>query len=802
MDGLRARGEYLLAGALAALTLALTLYFAPRGFNAGFVDLAHDGLQLRQVLDLATGRMIFRETFDQYGVLAPYLNLLGFLTLGEHLLAMKWFVAGWYAATTVAMYVLSRQFVDPLLTVFSVVLWLALAPFYQHGIMLSPHAYALLFQAIALVIVLRDPVGRGTTGLWLVGVLCGACWLLKQSLGALFLVAIVLYFVSTVANEAGAFRALVLRVGRIMAGFAVVVAVTLAWLAVNGALRDWYLQTVVFPNTFYLSYYRDAGSGGLVGQGRLFATLHASAEGVWLDLRTVVMAAGVAALCSRVRSRRLAWLATMVCLGLLAVPFWGVAHVRGVLLVAAAAATMWRPPADRKVVLALWVTGGLWLAAFPSANHMHQWWTISPALGGIVYVARQWVGHAVAALRWSPQRVAAPVAMAAILLVAGPAVAARWSDGWSRRLHPSCCAIGDTPLPETVTAPAILAGIRTDPVTRASLAHIADAMTHYRKNHPGVPAVSIDDHDGIDAIPTSLILLSIFADNRSPGPLRWNLPVLSSTVYPQHRRNLERFVGTEVPLILDYRIANAPSEIGPGYYLLAAAPTLDGVWMVYAPSHPEALAHGEPMAERPLWPLDNTLPRPFLPYVPVAAPAPLVAPAGVNAAAELGPGVTYKSSPNGLELPTLQTTRKLFEREEVAYLSPDVQRSGLAFRYSGPAEGPFSYVLQTKEQSLAKGETLVASGELAEGGLTVGLLENGAWAGFANVDRPGRFVVAVQASHEGRYALVFANNVRPPGFRERLTRHGFLAGLRGWLTGSLPSSFTIDDAGWIDLQSR
>lgn len=798
MVALQDRRDYLLAGALAALTLALTLYFAPRGFNAGFVDLAHDGLQLRQVLDLAMGGMVFRDTFDQYGVLAPYLNLIGFLTLGERLMAIKWFVAGWYAVTTIAMYGLSRQFVGPLLAAFSILLWLALAPFYQHGIMLSPHAYALLFQAIALIIVLRDPAGERPSGWWLVGVLAGVCALLKQSLGALFLVAIVLFLLSTVTREPRVVRAVALRVGRVLAGFAVVVALALGWLAASGALRDWYLQTVMFPNTFYLSYYRDAGSDGLAGQIRLFANLQASAEGVWLDLRTVVIAAGLAAMFSRVGSRRLAWVATMVGLGLFVTPFWGVAHARGLVLAAAVAATMWRAPADPKLVLALWVTGCLWLAAFPSGNHMHQWWTLSVTLGAIVYVVRQWAGHAVAALGWSPSLAAAPLAMAAILLVAGPAVAARWSDGWSRRLHPSCCASGETPVPETITEPAILAGIRTDPVIRASLAQIAGAMNGYRRHHPGTSVVTVDDHDGIDSIPTSLLLLSVFAENRSPGPLRWNLPVLSSTVYPNHRRDVARFVTAEAPLILDYQIANQPSEVAPGYYLLSAAPNLDGVWMVYAPKHPEALAHHEPEVERPKWPLESAQPPPVLPYVAMVVTPALAAPAAANAADDLAPDTAFKSFPIGLVLPSLQPDRPLFEQDEIALVSAGVQRTGHRFAFPGPADGPFSYVLQTTERPLPKGATFVAAGELTEGGLTVGLQEAGAWTGFANIEQAGRFIVAVQVPHAGRYALVFANNVRPPAFRARLDRYGFFAGLRGWLTGSLPSSFRIDDAGWID----
>src|SRR5882672_9896544 len=80
------RVDLILAVGLAAITLAVCLYFAPRGFQAGFVDMGQDGYQLRQVLDLSRGSVIFRDTFDQYGPLNGYLNTVGFLALGGRLM--------------------------------------------------------------------------------------------------------------------------------------------------------------------------------------------------------------------------------------------------------------------------------------------------------------------------------------------------------------------------------------------------------------------------------------------------------------------------------------------------------------------------------------------------------------------------------------------------------------------------------------------------------------------------------------------------------------------------------------------
>src|SRR5439155_9434407 len=97
------------AGALGAAFLAVIVYFAPRGFHLGFVDMGHDGYQLRQVLDLSEGAVIFRDTFDQYGPLTGYLNTAGFLALGRRLLAVKYVLAGWYGVICGLLFLMARR---------------------------------------------------------------------------------------------------------------------------------------------------------------------------------------------------------------------------------------------------------------------------------------------------------------------------------------------------------------------------------------------------------------------------------------------------------------------------------------------------------------------------------------------------------------------------------------------------------------------------------------------------------------------------------------------------------------------
>src|SRR5919201_4866497 len=174
-----------LAITVAAATFAISAYLAPRGYQAGFVDMAHDGYQLRQVVDLSEGGVIFRDTFDQYGPLAGYLNTVGFLTLGRRLLSVKYFICGVYALIAVALFVLARQWLASVLPGFSVMVWLGLAPFFQHGVMILPHVYVLLFQTLAALAALSSP-SLAPRRFVVVGALTGLSWAMKQSIGVLF----------------------------------------------------------------------------------------------------------------------------------------------------------------------------------------------------------------------------------------------------------------------------------------------------------------------------------------------------------------------------------------------------------------------------------------------------------------------------------------------------------------------------------------------------------------------------------------------------------------------------------------
>src|SRR5260221_576923 len=65
---------------------------------------------------------------------------------------------------------------------------------------------------------------------------------------------------------------------------------------------------------------------------------------------------------------------------------------------------------------------------------------------------------------------------------------------------------------------------------------------------------------------------------------------------------------------------------------------------------------------------------------------------------------------------------------------------------NGVAESTFAYLVTSRPVTVRAGSQLVAVGELVSGGLTLGLLKDGAWSQALNLTAPGGFVAPVDAS--------------------------------------------------------
>jgi len=755
---------------VAALTVLVASYFAPRGFRGGFTDMAHDGYQLRQVMDLDRGGTIFKDTFDQYGPLSGYLNVAAFRLFGRTLLAVKYALSFWYGAAAILLYLLARRLLTPAWSMASVLIWLALAPFYGHGVMISPHAYILFFQIAASLAILLFAERDSLWWLALAGACCGLCWALKTSMGVLFAIGVVAYLVVRVLDRrAGVPRGLA-AVATFLGAAVCVVGVTISFLAFRGALQDWYLQTIVFPRAFYLD---QIGVGvGLLSTGRTF---------LWNFL---LLNFGPSALPLRFQ--------------------WHV--IRGV-VVAVAIVLIRRHEAPEALLLAGCLTPPLWLGAFPSANFMHQWWTASLSIPAFVYCLRLAVEYAANNLwRGRLSRRQALVTIAILAAVFAPAIEERWDAAVNRTQT----------LTETIQVPKVLRGVRTDKDSMAAIHAMYEAISNYKQHHPAARIVSVDHCDGYtNCVPESLLWLSFIDDNRHDHPVYWPVPVLTDKIYPDYNARFRSNLDDTRPLIADswngrFRSYNTIS----GYQLLLGYGWESGYWYLFAPDHPEAEEHGEVVVRI----------EPPLPGDPVVVARKEPATSSNPTLADPEPSSVVVSEPvdplqgiyrEDMRLPidardTLP--RRVFTwpgDADVPRLVPPVEPlnpegAGRAKMVAvdrgrwvvrGSAETRYSYLMYFKERSIEPGQYFVAAGQLYEGGVSIGLQYHDQWKGIVNVTTPGPFAIVMRPD-PGRYNLVIANNVPTHTWKEMIRQHGPM-GIWEALNGAVrPNWFVLDRVGW------
>ena len=93
------------------------------------VDPHHDGIMLKPAMDVASGQMVFRDTFTQYGLLSVLIPACALHFCG-YLITLKLLVVCFYAGCAALLYLISRKVMRIEFAWIPVFLMFVLAPFY------------------------------------------------------------------------------------------------------------------------------------------------------------------------------------------------------------------------------------------------------------------------------------------------------------------------------------------------------------------------------------------------------------------------------------------------------------------------------------------------------------------------------------------------------------------------------------------------------------------------------------------------------------------------------------------------
>ena len=152
--------------------------FAPLG-----LDFHHDGITFIPALRVASGGMVFRDVFCQYGFFPPVLQGLSLYIGGHELLVMKYFSVLFYAGSAVLLDIIWERFLSARWRDFLLLMYFSLMP----DQMVTFHAwssiFALFFSLGALWLLLKHLSHQNRICLAFSGILTGLTFLSRQPVG-------------------------------------------------------------------------------------------------------------------------------------------------------------------------------------------------------------------------------------------------------------------------------------------------------------------------------------------------------------------------------------------------------------------------------------------------------------------------------------------------------------------------------------------------------------------------------------------------------------------------------------------
>ena len=235
------------------------------------IDLHHDAVMLKPAIDVAAGKVIFRDTFCQYGALGVWIQALAVKIFGGELAVIQLLTVLFYGGSAVVLDRIFRRCLAPLCRGLNLVMFWGMAPFYFVPMHPWSSVYALFFMLLNVEFVLRFLDGGREWTLWLSGGCAALAFLARHPCGVIFFPGLAVLSVM-VWRERSKWRALPAYVS----GFAAVLAVFALYLSLVGAWSDYLRQCFGYVVGFAIE------RGGSLRWGEIAKRFFPLNEVLWL----------------------------------------------------------------------------------------------------------------------------------------------------------------------------------------------------------------------------------------------------------------------------------------------------------------------------------------------------------------------------------------------------------------------------------------------------------------------------------------------------------------------------------------
>ena len=231
-----------------ALFVTILLWF---GFWAHIgLDPHHDGVLMKPAYDVVHGKMLFRDSFTQYGALTTLLQAAACSIFGARVLTLRLLTTVFYAGSTVLVWHIGGRILKGFYRIIPILCILIYPPFYFWNMLPWSSIYALFFLLLTVYLFQLGFQKKRESWFWaLTGAVSTLPFWCRQPLGLVFAGGIVLVFVSH-WRFYEPWRDTLRRLWLFVGGALIVFGLFFIWLSLNHAIRDFWMQSIQFAFHF------------------------------------------------------------------------------------------------------------------------------------------------------------------------------------------------------------------------------------------------------------------------------------------------------------------------------------------------------------------------------------------------------------------------------------------------------------------------------------------------------------------------------------------------------------------------
>lgn len=241
---MKKKTDVILLVVLGIVTFSVTMLFALYG-----VDSHHDGIMLKTAMDVANGKVLYKESFSQYGYLVTLIQAVFVKVFGAHLWAVHLSTVVMYTISYCVVFLITKRYMNSVCAFFVCLSILVVAPFYTWDFLPWSNVFGLCFLVCCLYSSLRFMKTRKRRYVSFMAIWAAFAFWSKLPIGAVIYLALFLLFVIFLVSKRY-MHVWKKYISLFLISTMIVFAVFLIILFCQGALRDWWVQTMSFAVDF------------------------------------------------------------------------------------------------------------------------------------------------------------------------------------------------------------------------------------------------------------------------------------------------------------------------------------------------------------------------------------------------------------------------------------------------------------------------------------------------------------------------------------------------------------------------